>query len=688
MSGCDCPTQGGLQLCRMQCQQCCFVCVEPRHHPGDHTCHTDHRGSTNCDFCDVHCGLPAGHDSKHICTGAAHLCGQSCDLKSKRGCLEHCTKEIDHIDDEHMCSSKKHECGEPCALTSIRIPSGGQFTCEGRCTTPYDETHDMHVCQERSCPISCQLCRRLCCLSHLHGLEDVIHLCGEIHPCGALCSAQGACDISTVPLRVESTFTGKLETYQFTKYSQVVKRVPCSLSIPRGVLEHAGPHQHSQSPDVFHYCESRCPHCDYLCTLPYDHNQKIHETSHGSCSKTQWAIEGNQDAVLEVNGHKYAANDSGSPFLCSMMCAALGRHTHVDYCRAEGTVCDGPQLQHINSRMLPLPDRPKDYISHELFWERTGFQDPYTKEEQTDFAKCDHLCQGPEHETSQGVAPQQSYCTLPMFHEPQSITQPSSAQGYVSTDGHDFACKNPSVGHQSFHVILVIDRSSSMSSSDRQPQRGTPGHDRIRNRGYTNRLGTVYSALYSFWTARHAALTALADRRGTLPRNDAYSVILFNSTAHIAIANDFTTSPDELLDSLLTHEPAFGTCFDVALRRAQGVLENYWSNERSPVVIFLSDGECAVSDNSIYDLAQKSLARGKALVFHSVSFGPNAASYYLRRMADIASEVQSRAPPNPLAAPGAGTCSYTEAIDTIRLAETFLGFAASLQKQRGSLLRA
>ncbi|KAF8483069.1 hypothetical protein JB92DRAFT_3033310 [Gautieria morchelliformis] len=672
--------KAGLLLCKMQCQQCHLVCIEPRHHSKDHTCHTDHTCGTSCDFCDEYCGLPAGHDSKHICIVTAHLCGRSCDLKSKRGCLGHCTKEIDHIDDEHMCSSRKHECGEPCALADVPLPASGHFTCHGRCATSYDEPHDLHACQERSCPISCQLCKRLCCLDHLHGLQERIHLCGESHSCSAPCAAQGACEISTVPLRVESTFTGKLETFQFTKYSQVVKRLPCSLRIPGGALEHEGPHQHSTSPDAFHYCESRQ-------AVSY-HTQTIHETSHGSCSKTQWAIEGSQDAVLEVNGHKYAANDSGAPLLCSMMCTAFGRHAHVDYCRAEGTVCDGPQLQHIHARMLPHPDRPKDYVSHELFWERTGFQDPYTKEEQTDFAKCDHLCQGPEHEASQGVAAQQPYCTLPMFHDPQSITQPSSAQGYVSADGHNFECKDPSVGHQSFHVIFVIDRSSSMSSSDRQPQRGTPGHNRIHTRGYTNRLGTVYSALYSFWRARHAALTALADRLGTLPRKDAYSVILFNSTADIAIANDFTASPDELLDSLLTHGPVVGTCFDVALRRAHRVLEKYWSNERSPVVIFLSDGECAVSDNSIYDLAQKSLALGKALVFHSVSFGPNASSYYLRRMADIASEVQSRAPPDPLAAPGAGTCSYTEAIDTIRLAETFLGFAASLQKPRGSLLRA
>jgi len=67
----------------------------------------------------------------------------------------------------------------------------------------------------------------------------------------------------------------------------------------------------------------------------------------------------------------------------------------------------------------------------------------------------------------------------------------------------------------------------------------------------------------------------------------------------------------------------------------------------------------------MYDLAQKSQALGKALVFHSVSFGPDRASYYLRRMAQIATEVYARTPPGPLAAPGAGSCSYTEAIDTV-----------------------
>jgi len=58
--------KAGLQLCRLVCQICRLLCVAPRHHIGDHTCHTPHACSFVCDFCPVGCGLPAGHDSKHM----------------------------------------------------------------------------------------------------------------------------------------------------------------------------------------------------------------------------------------------------------------------------------------------------------------------------------------------------------------------------------------------------------------------------------------------------------------------------------------------------------------------------------------------------------------------------------------------------------------------------------------------
>ena len=126
----------------------------------------------------------------------------------------------------------------------------------------------------------------------------------------------------------------------------------------------------------------------------------------------------------------------------------------------------------------------------------------------------------------------------------------------------------------------MIDRSGSMSLDDRSPQRGSTGNNRICDRGYMDRLGAAYSALYAFWTARDAALTALAGRGGTPPRRDAYSVVLFNERASIVVQNDFTATPDQLLERLLTSHASGGTSFDAALERAHWLLETCWSNER------------------------------------------------------------------------------------------------------------
>jgi hypothetical protein len=45
-----------------------------------------------------------------------------------------------------------------------------------------DEDHEQHVCDDRLCPIPCQLCKRLCAnQDHLHGLQmGAIHLCGFV----------------------------------------------------------------------------------------------------------------------------------------------------------------------------------------------------------------------------------------------------------------------------------------------------------------------------------------------------------------------------------------------------------------------------------------------------------------------------------------------------------------------------
>jgi len=146
-----------------------------------------------------------------------------------------------------------------------------------------------------------------------------------------------------------------------------------------------------------------------------------------------------------------------------------------------------------------------------------------------------------------------------------------------------------------------------MCRNDRQPLTNGPEAARIRLHA-DNRLGAVFSALYSFWTARHAAVAsrqqpgarggfdvvysalysflntgAVDTTAGQRPgggRRDAYSVVLFNESSKVVLTNDLAKNPDELLDTLLLEEAYGGTNFGVALRTSQSVMLQNWSTER------------------------------------------------------------------------------------------------------------
>ncbi|EJD48575.1 hypothetical protein AURDEDRAFT_60947, partial [Auricularia subglabra TFB-10046 SS5] len=186
--------------------------------------------------------------------------------------------------------------------------------------------------------------------------------------------------------------------------------------------------------------------------------------------------------------------------------------------------------------------------------------------------------------------------------------------------------------------------------------------------------------------ARAAAIQASG--AGT-QRRDSYSIILFNHQADICLENDFTRNPRQLLDVLLRMDSYGGTNFNGALNAGLTVMERHWHTDQFPVVIFLSDGEDAFNDGVMYNLCRRSLAKGKALSFHSVSFGPDSEIAPLQRMADIAQEVYNGAPrpalPNTTNTGRQCTCS--KALDSVKLTDTFLGIAASLRKPRASLMR-
>ncbi|KDQ64238.1 hypothetical protein JAAARDRAFT_201615 [Jaapia argillacea MUCL 33604] len=696
--------KSGVKLCSMQCASCSLQCLNNRHHDGPHDCDTSHNCPRTCQFSDQHgsdepCGLRAGHPGDHICDIATHHCGQPCHLKDRPGCLGHCVKVLNHAEENHLCSATTHECGEPCSLVDVQVANGRVYTCAGTCRIPSHLAHDRHICENPSCPIQCQLCRRLCdSQDHLHPLgPGAVHLCGQEHSCTALCASPGICQIETAPQSIEATFSGRNETFQYTKYTQASKRLPCAVLVPAGELSHDGPHNHSLTSDPFHYCENTCENCGYFCTLPLGHPQQEHETSHGSMSKTRWVVDGPDGTTYELDGRNFSSTDDGAPMLCSLVCQSMGRHVHIDYCRKDplSPTCTGAETQHITARMMPNPERPKDWISHKLFWRRTGFKGQDSRAIYDSFKySCDSSLQtltrrktkptlpnDPEHSANANAAAQPSYCSLPVFHPPQRLDQAPAGLGYVSNDGHSFLCRNPAVMKQAFHVIFVIDRSGSMSLTDRRPLGNTPGTARITNRA-NNRLGSVYSSLHGFWLARHAALN-VGGNVAQAARRDAYTVLLFNSAVSTCIENDYTRSPDQLLDAVLPSAASGGTNFTSALQCARSCMERNWSTERTPVIIFLSDGECHVEDTVVQDLCRRAIHLGKSLSFHAVSFGPR--SEVLRRMAQIATDIQRGAPPDPINPPVIS--SYTEALDTIRLAETFLGLAESLRKPRGSLLR-
>ncbi|KAG6331499.1 hypothetical protein ID866_7590 [Astraeus odoratus] len=520
------------------------------------------------------------------------------------------------------------------------------------------------------CKLQCSKCQLLCIQSRFHdGPHDCQsnHLCihgcefcqdnaGEQkecsmtqeHLCTSVCSASGICEIETAPQSIEATFTGRHETFQYTKYSQGQLQA-VAMTIPPGKTKHKGSHNHSLDNKVIHFCEARCENCGYFC-----HPQQEHETRHGSMSRTRWTVDGDDDtAVLEIEGRKFSTNDEGAPMMCNLVCQAMGRHTHIDYCRADDEdACVGnDEIHHISKRLRPDPDRPKDYLTHNLFWKRSGFKDPYSKEEQAMFAKCDAMCGA-------------------VVLYPTNV--PPARRSKWS---------RPS-GGQAFHVIFVADRSGSMYSGDRKPLQNHPASARIA--AYSNnRFGAVLSSLFSFWSARATAIGSNVNAA----RRDAYSVILFNHNVAAVLENDFTSNPDQLLDILLPHDADGGTNFTSAVTEAQAVLERNWSTERSPVIIFLSDGECHIADQTMQDLCRASVRLGKAVSFHAVSFGPDTSSTFLRRMAEIAQDAQNNAPRDPLAPPTATVkSSYTQALDTVQLAETFLGIAESLRKPRGALM--
>ncbi|CAE6509851.1 unnamed protein product [Rhizoctonia solani] len=690
--------RAAIQICSSKCASCHLSCLRSHRHTGQHDCRTDHKCAHPCSVDDEHplltrCGLASGHIGRHLCEPTRHTCGRRCSLWAKGGCQLVCVKRIDHPDD-HLCSTRLHTCGQPCDLQKVAQDVGGSIggVCLGTCEIPWDQDHDRHACaSSKSCPFKCQLCPRLCASpDHLHGLDpNSVHLCGQEHACTKLCNMPGICQIETQPAAIVERFTGKYEQFQYTRYSQEKRRLSCAIPIAPGQLTHEGQHVHNTSSIIFHYCDVQCPHCEYYCTLPLGHPQQQHETSHGSMVKTQWLLDGPASrASYEFQEHKYGSGDQGSTVLCSLLCSQQGRHAHVDYCRSnsDAGACDGEEHQHMDPRVDPSPRLPKDWISHRLYWARSGFKDPYSRNEQVQFAKCDSHCAGPEHKATLSAPANLSYCTMPIFHKPVSSTA-TSKKGYVSVDGHVFECKDPSRDSQSYHIVFIIDNSTSMRCTDQGPLQNTPITAALKS-SCNNRYGAVMSALYTFWKSREAPSNVSPSQATSPPRADAYSIITFSETMTCRVSNDFSSTPEQLIRRLLPQKASLGTNFESAIKGAYAIIEQNWDSTRAPVVIFLSDGESSISDNSISRLCQRCLQLGMPLAFYTISFGSSKYSRSLQRMAQIAAQAHQtarsnqRSPRNTSKIP----CAYMDVNGALELANKFLVISRSLQKPRAALI--
>jgi hypothetical protein len=90
-----------------------------------------------------------------------------------------------------------------------------------------------------------------------------------------------------------------------------------------------------------------------------------------------------------------------------------------------------------------------------------------------------------------------------------------------------------------------------MNLTDCRPLAYGPAAERLQ--GLENRLGAVYSALYSFWSARHAAVVAGQRELGAQRKYDTVYSVLYNLTYGLAAVPVLPGTKDQFLhDGILT----------------------------------------------------------------------------------------------------------------------------------------
>ena len=204
--------------------------------------------------------------------------------------------------------------------------------------------------------------------------------------------------------------------------------------------------------------------------------------------------------------------------------------------------------------------------------------DPYSKEDRENFKKCDHKCADEKHHNVNEITdqkPTKSYCTQEIFHTPVDPgTFSLGKTGYISTDGHHFTCENPTTNVGNFHIVFVVDRSSSMSRDDCVPICLSTATSKLKIT-HDNRLGAVYDAAYTFIETRRSSRKATLSGQMAVDR-DTVSMVLFDGHAFPAFENESLSNPKRLLEKMMNHGPGHSTYFNRGIEEASEVINKYY----------------------------------------------------------------------------------------------------------------
>ncbi|CAG8691510.1 11749_t:CDS:10, partial [Racocetra persica] len=388
-------------------------------------------------------------------------------------------------------------------------------------------------------------------------------------------------------------------------------------------------------------------------------------TIHGNMNLTTFTCE---DDDFEFEGHRLNVGDRGDFVLCNKLCEGVGRHRHIDYCKDPTCELGGAKkeglLEHITAKIGPFPNKKKDYVSHRVFWERTGFKDPYSTNDREEFKKCDHECIDEKHHNKvEGKNPVKSYCTQKIFHpslDHTSNTTPDGT-GYISADGHHFSCENPTISVGNFHIIFVIDKSGSMRSTDCKPLCNITKLLSLKH-NHNNRLGAVMEAVFTFIETRKKSRKSTQVGQMAIDR-DTVSLILFNEKATVAFENRTLTNSEELLRVMKEYTAEGGTNFANGINKATKLIKTHRDPSKINLILFLSDGCGSAPEEELRHLCQLETDLG-FMPFNQKSNNSNVNS--LEKMVDIAKEYLPKAYDKDSL-----KCGYVHAVDEINLINHF-----------------